>query len=78
MVFIPTTIISNSNLMRNIIARSYLTQNQYVNQDQGLEPLVTTCKDIFEKCSFNYKVFINKKYNYHGKSGEMRCHGNRR
>lgn len=71
MVFIPTTIISNSNLMRNIIARSYLTQNQYVNQDQGLEPLVTTCRDIFEKCSFNYKVFINKKYKYHGKSGEI-------
>ena len=70
-VIYPVSILAESNLMRNVIAYSYLSGNKKVNDDEGLEPLVKICKACFDECEYKYNVFTNKKYKYKGKSGEI-------
>lgn len=64
-------LVAKSNLLRNAIAYSYLVKNQTANDDQGLEPLVQECSNIFKECKAEYNVFTNKKYKYKGKEGEV-------
>lgn len=70
-VIYPISILAQSNLIRNTIAYSYMSKNQYVNDDGGLESLVSVCASSFESCTYGYKVFTNKKYKYMGKKGEI-------
>ena len=70
-VIFPTSILACSNLMRNTIAYSYLSKNEIVNNDKGVEPLVKVCENCFRKCSYGYEIFTNKKFKYKGKKGEI-------
>lgn len=70
-VIFSSTLVAKSNLIRNAIAYSYLVKNQVANNDQGLEPLVQECNNIFKKCKEGYSVFINKKFTYMKKAGEV-------
>lgn len=70
-IIYPISILAQSSLMRNTIAYSYMSKNQMVNNDGGVESLVKICASCFERCSYDYKVFINQKYKYSGKSGEI-------
>lgn len=67
--FFSNTIVSMSNLPRNIIAYSYMINNQVVNNDDGLEPLVTFCEKMFRQAG--YHTVSNKKYKYQGAKGEV-------
>ncbi len=70
-VIFPTSVLACSNLMRNTIAYSYLSKNEIVNDDNGVEPLVKVCVNCFRKCSYGYEIFTNKKFKYKGKEGEI-------
>ena len=70
-VIYPISILAQSNLIRNTIAYSYLSKNQQVNDDGGRESLVRLCADCFERCTYGYRVFKNKRYKYMGKRGEI-------
>ena len=67
---IPFSLVGKSFLLRNCIEYSYLIKNQIVNQDDK-EFLVLECKKTFEKRKDIYTVFINKKFKYDGRSGEI-------
>lgn len=69
-VFFSLTLITQSNLLRNSIAHSYLTKNQIVNQDE-LESLVQECVRVFSKRNEHYKVFYNKKIKFNNIQGEI-------
>ena len=68
--FIPFSLVGKSFLLRNCIEYSYLIKNQIVNQDDK-EFLVLECKKVFEKRKDIYTVFVNKKFKYGGKNGEI-------
>ena len=51
MIF-PISVLACSNLMRNTIAYSYLSKNEIVYDDNGVEPLVKVCVNCFRKCSY--------------------------
>lgn len=70
-VIFPMSVLACSNLMRNTIAYSYLSKNEIVNDDGGVEPLVKVCENCFRQCSHGYEIFTNKKFKYKGKSGEI-------
>lgn len=70
-IIFPNTIVAKSNLLRNCIAHSYSIKNEIVNDDQGLEPLVRVCRDMFKRCSKDYIVLTNKKFKYNGNNGEI-------
>ncbi|MFR3567663.1 MAG: hypothetical protein ACLTUR_06655 [Paraclostridium sordellii] len=70
-IIFSNTLVSKSNLLRNIIAYSYLSKNQIVNDDQGLEPLVHLCSHAFKKCKVGYSVQTNVKYKYMKNHGEI-------
>ncbi|NFI03466.1 hypothetical protein FC959_03450 [Clostridium botulinum] len=70
-IVFPNTIVAKTNLLRNCIAHSYSIKNEIVNDDQGLEPLVNVCSDIFKRCSMDYMVLTNKKFKYNGNDGEI-------
>lgn len=70
-VIFPTSVLACSNLMRNTIAYSYLSKNEIVNDDGGVEPLVKVCENCFRQCSHRYEIFTNKKFKYKGKKGEI-------
>ncbi|MET7040549.1 hypothetical protein WBZ18_00525 [Clostridium botulinum] len=70
-IIFSNTLVAKSNLLRNGIAYSYLSKNQIANNDQGLEPLVQMCSSIFKKCKEKYNVFINKKFTYMKRKGEI-------
>lgn len=70
-IIFPNTIVAKSNLLRNCIAHSYSIKNEIVNDDQGLEPLVNVCSDMFKRCSKDYTVLTNKKFKYNGNDGEI-------
>lgn len=70
-VIFPTSVLACSNLMRNTIAYSYLSKNEIVNDDGGVEPLVKVCENCFRQCSHRYEIFTNKKFKYKGKTGEI-------
>ena len=70
-VIFPTSVLACSNLMRNTIAYSYLSKNEIVNDDGGVEPLVKVCENCFRQCSHKYEIFTNKKFKYKGKKGEI-------
>jgi len=63
------SVVARSNLIRNVIAYSHMANNQIVNDDNGLEPLVAICSKIFDKAG--YKVLTNKKYKYKEQKGEI-------
>ncbi len=65
-----TSLISKSNLLRNCIAYSYLSNNQTVNRDER-EPLVDECEKIFSINHPEYHVFVNKKFSFKIQSGEI-------
>lgn len=65
-----TSLASKSNLLRNCIAHSYLLKNQVVNMDER-EPLVLECKRVFSNHCQEYTVFINNKFAYLQKKGEI-------
>jgi hypothetical protein len=68
-VYFPSTIIAKSNMVRNSIAYSHMINNQVVNDDDGLEPLVKTCAKYFDNAG--YKTLTNKKFVYHSQKGEV-------
>lgn len=70
-IIFSNTLVSRSNLLRNIIAYSYLSKNQIANNDQGLEPLVRLCSYIFKQCKLGYDVYTNIKYKYMKEQGEI-------
>ncbi len=70
-VIFPISVLACSNLMRNTIAYSYLSKNEIVYDDNGVEPLVKVCVNCFRKCSYGYEIFTNKKFKYKGKEGEI-------
>ena len=67
----PCFLLSRSSLLRNIIASSYMLKNQHVNDDGGLESLVSLCEGAFNQCSYGYQVFSNRKFKYNGQNGEL-------
>ena len=69
-VIYPISVLAQSNLLRNAIAYSHLSKNEIVNDD-SMEPLVRFCKEAFERCSYEYKIFTNMKYSYKGQKGEI-------
>lgn len=67
--YFSNTITSMSRLARNIIAYSYMINNQVVNDDQGRETLVKFCEEIF--LDAGYSVVSNQKYTYMKVKGEV-------
>lgn len=70
-IIFSNSLVVKSNLIRNSIAYSYQCKNQIANNDQGLEPLVQTCSEVFKKCKKKYDVRTNVKYKYKRKEGEI-------
>ncbi|MBQ3182462.1 MAG: NERD domain-containing protein [Clostridia bacterium] len=66
----PATLLAHSNLLRNCIAYSYLSNNKIVNKFDK-ENLVIECKNVFENSQLEYSVFTNKKIKYNNISGEI-------
>lgn len=67
----PNALMARSNSIRNAIAHSYTIKNQEVNDDGGIESLVTKCAEIFRCCEYGYKVYPNRKYKYQKQNGEI-------
>lgn len=70
-VLYSNTLVVQSNLIRNSIAYSYQIKNQIPNDDNGLEPLVKRCCEIFNLRKDIYTVFHSKNYKYKGEQGEI-------
>ncbi|MFA9398747.1 MAG: hypothetical protein ACERKV_10850 [Clostridiaceae bacterium] len=70
-IIFSNTLVAKSNLLRNAIAYSYLSKNQIANDNQGIEPLVQECSNVFKVCKEKYNICINKKYKYMKKAGEI-------
>jgi len=68
-IVFSSMLVSKSNLLRNIIAYSYLSKNQIVNNSNGLDPLVNKCYKLF--IDAGYTTLKNKKYSQNGSKGEI-------
>lgn len=70
-IYLSTSIIAMSNMLRNTISYSYMMKNQIVNNDNGMEPMVQYCVAAFEDSDEKCMVFSNKRFKYQGNSGEI-------
>lgn len=68
-ILFPNNLLTKSRLVRNVIAHSHLIKNQIVNDDFGLEPLVTLCANKFRELGCT--VVENYKYTYKRRQGEV-------
>lgn len=70
-LFCSLAIVAVSNMIRNVIAYSHMIKNQIVNNDGGLEPMVSLCEQSFMKSNGNFQVFTNKHFRYSKREGEI-------
>ncbi len=69
-IMMPLFLTVKSNFLRNCIEQSYIAKNQIVNQEDK-EYLVLRLKEVLENNHPEFKVFINKKFKYNNRNGEI-------
>lgn len=69
--YVSTDVLISSNIARNSLVLARRRKILAANSDGQNDPLEIFCEQIFQECSFPYKMRSNIKYKYRGKQGEI-------